>query len=182
MKDAYFRFPIHPQSRRFLRFVFDGQVYQFRAMCFGLSTAPQVFTRILAPVSKIIHLAGFRIILYLDDWLVLAESEEEMLRAKTFILQLVKELGIIVNDEKSLLVPSQSITYLGMEIDTIRFWVSPAKKRIDRALEVFARFWSSELMPAKSWLQMLGHMSSLEKFVPGARLRMREFQFFLKKA
>ena len=181
MKDAYFHIPIHPQSRKFLRFVFNGQVFQFRALCFGLSTAPQVFTRVLAPVSKMIHLAGFRIILYLDDWLVLARSKEEVLRAKMFILNLVMELGIIINHEKSLLVPSQSITYLGMEIDTVRFWVSPTQKRIDKALEIYREFWCSDLMPARSWLRMLGHMASLEKFVPGARLRMRPFQFYLKK-
>ena len=44
MRDAYFHIPIHPQSRRYLRFSFNGQVFQFRAMCFGLSTSPQVFT------------------------------------------------------------------------------------------------------------------------------------------
>ena len=72
MKDAYFHIPVHPRSRKFLRFVFNNQTYQFRALCFGLSTAPQVFTRVLAPLAKFVHLAGIRIILYLDDWLILA--------------------------------------------------------------------------------------------------------------
>ena len=35
-------------------------------------------------------------------------------------------------------------------------------------------------MPVRSWRRMLGHMSDLEKFVPGARLRMRPFQFFIR--
>ena len=29
-----------------------GRVYQFTALCFGLSAAPQVFTRVMAPVSE----------------------------------------------------------------------------------------------------------------------------------
>ena len=29
-----------------------GKVYQFTALCFGLSAAPQVFTRVMAPVSE----------------------------------------------------------------------------------------------------------------------------------
>ena len=36
-------------------------------------------------------------------------------------------------------------------------------------------------MPLRSWLRMLGHMTDLEKFVPGARLRMRPFQYFLRR-
>lgn len=67
MRDAYFHIPIHPTSRKYLRFVFDGRVFQFRALCFGLSTAPQVFTRTLAPVARWAHLADIRMLLYLDD-------------------------------------------------------------------------------------------------------------------
>ena len=48
LKDAYFQIPIHPSSRKLLRFTSEGTVYQFRALCFGLSTAPQVFTAVSA--------------------------------------------------------------------------------------------------------------------------------------
>ena len=40
LKDAYFQIPIHPSSRKLLRFTLEGTVYQFRALCFGLSTTP----------------------------------------------------------------------------------------------------------------------------------------------
>ena len=93
MSDAYFHVPIHPQSRRYLRFVFNKKIYQFKVLCFGLSTAPQVFTRVMAPLGKIVHLAGFRMVLYLDDWLVIASSRNEMLRAREFVLKLAEELG-----------------------------------------------------------------------------------------
>ena len=47
LSDAYFQVPIHRSSRKYLRFFHEGQVFQFRALCFGLATAPQVFTRTL---------------------------------------------------------------------------------------------------------------------------------------
>ena len=43
-KDAYFHIPIHEQSRKYLRFHVQGQTYQFKALPFGLSTAPLEFT------------------------------------------------------------------------------------------------------------------------------------------
>ena len=55
LKDAYLQVPVHPKSRPFLRFVAHGQVYQFTALCFDLSMAPQVFSRVMAPVSAILH-------------------------------------------------------------------------------------------------------------------------------
>ena len=41
LKDVYFQIPIHGSSRKLLRFMSEGTVYQFKALCFGLSTAPQ---------------------------------------------------------------------------------------------------------------------------------------------
>ena len=68
--EAYLQVPVHPTSRHFLRFIFRDTVYQFQALCFGLSTAPQVFTRVMAPVSAILHSLGIRMRRYLDDWLI----------------------------------------------------------------------------------------------------------------
>lgn len=42
LKDAYFQTPIHQESRKFLRFCWRNSVMQFKAMCFGLTTAPYV--------------------------------------------------------------------------------------------------------------------------------------------
>ena len=62
LKDAYFQIPIHGSSRKLLRFMSEGTVYQFRALCFGLSTAPQVFTRVFAAVSAWGHSRGIRLL------------------------------------------------------------------------------------------------------------------------
>ena len=51
LKDAYLQVPMHLDLHKFLRFMVGGKGYQFKVLCFGLSTAPQVFTRVLAPVS-----------------------------------------------------------------------------------------------------------------------------------
>ena len=57
LKDAYLQVPMHPESRKFLRFVACGKVYQFKVLSFGISTATQVFTRVMAPVSAFLHRA-----------------------------------------------------------------------------------------------------------------------------
>ena len=55
LKDAYLQILIHPASHRFLRFTAGGKTWQFRVLCFGLSTAPQVFTHVMAPVSGFLN-------------------------------------------------------------------------------------------------------------------------------
>ena len=40
LQDAYLQVPVHHDSRRYLRFVVGERMYQFRVLCFGLTTAP----------------------------------------------------------------------------------------------------------------------------------------------
>ena len=55
LTDAYFHIPISPKFRKFLRFVGEDRVYAFKAMPFGLSTAPLVFTRVFQEVVAHLH-------------------------------------------------------------------------------------------------------------------------------
>ena len=87
LQDAYLQVPVHPDSRRYLRFCVGHQTYQFWVLCFGLSAAPQVFTRIMAPISSIMHRFGYLILRYLDNWLVL-ESSFQITRVRDFLLWL----------------------------------------------------------------------------------------------
>ena len=182
LKEAYLQVPVHPASRHFLRFVFRDRVYQFRALCFGLSTAPQVFTRVLAPVSAILHSMGIRMRRYLDDWLVQSSSRESLLRDLQTVLHLCHELGIVVNPQKSNLIPSQVVQYLGVVINTTSFRASPSPERISRLLSTAGEFQSSASPPASLWLSLLGVLSSLAHLVPGGRLRMRSLQLCLHRS
>ena len=182
LKEAYLQVPVHPASRHLLRFVFRDNVYQFKALCFGLSTAPQVFTRVMAPVSAILHSMGIRMRRYLDDWLVQSASCESLVQDLQTVLHLCHELGIVVNPQKSNLVPSQVVQYLGVIIDAQSFRASPSPERVSRLLSTAGEFQSSASPPASLWLSLLGILSSLAHLVPGGRLRMRSLQLCLHQS
>ena len=74
------RLPTHPHpsnSRKYLRFCYKSQVFQFTSLPFGLATAPQVFTMIVKEVKLMALSRGLRIHQYLDDWLTRSQSQEE---------------------------------------------------------------------------------------------------------
>ena len=180
LKDVYFQIPIHGSSRKLLRFMSEGTVYQFKALCFGLSTAPQVFTRVFVAVSAWAHSRGIRLLRYLDDWLVLSSSEKKAKESIRELLSLCRTLGIVINEKKSDLVPSQSAKYLGMTIDTGAGKVFPSLARVEKFLTVAERFCSMQSPPAQLWQVILGHLASLERLVPHCRLRMHSLQWHLK--
>ena len=65
-----FYIPVHTCSRKFFRFHFHNQLYQFWALPFGLSTAPMEFTCVVKEVRLMVQSQGIRIHEYLDDWLI----------------------------------------------------------------------------------------------------------------
>ena len=180
LQDAYLQVPVHHDSRRYLRFVVGERSFQFRVLCFGLTTAPQVFTRIMAPVSAILHKYGVRMLRYLDDWLILASSEIACFQSRDRLLTICTELGIQVNLTKSSLVPTQSLVYLGMEIWSLPFIARPTPVRINNLLRLIEEFLSTPSPPASLWRRLLGHLSSLTLLVSGGMLRMRLLQLCLK--
>ena len=179
-KEAYLQVPIHPDSCKFLRFVAFDRVYQFCALCFGISTAPQVFTRVMAPVSSILLGMGIHLRRYLDDWLIQASSREEVLRSLETVLALCLDLGIIVNPEKSNFVPAQRVQYLGTIIDSMSFRAS-SQQRVDKLLSIGDEFLSSRLQPASPWQVLLGILSYLSHLVLGCRLCMWSLQLTLHR-
>ena len=50
LKDAYYSIPIRSEDRKYFRFLWNGQKYQFTSLIMGLSTSPRVYTKILKPV------------------------------------------------------------------------------------------------------------------------------------
>ena len=107
-KDAYFHIPIQEQSRKYLRFHVQGRTYQFKALPFGLSTAPMEFTVLAKEVKLMAINKGIRIHQYLDDWLVRARSQETCLHHTQILVRMCQDLGWLVNLEKSELEPKQS--------------------------------------------------------------------------
>ena len=108
LTDAYFHVPIHPKFQKYLRFHVQGQAYQFRALPFGIATAPLEFTRVVKEVKFIALSQGVRIHQYLDDWLVRAKDRDTCSRDVQKLITLVEKLGWIVNLKKSELNPTQN--------------------------------------------------------------------------
>ena len=97
------------------------------------------------------------------------------------VLQLCQVLGIIVNLEKSSLIPSQLIVYLGIQIESQTFRALPTPSRIEKFFLIVEEFLSSKVQFAKFWRVLLGHLASLMHLVPGGQLWMRALQLALKR-
>jgi hypothetical protein len=132
LSDAFLHIGLHSESRRFLRLKWNGQVYQYRTIAFGLASSPFVFTKVCRPILEHLRSQGIRISAYLDDWLLVAGSKELALQQSQRVVSLLQQLGWIVNLKKSVLTPTQQLEHLGFVLDTRKMTAAlPLKKLRD---------------------------------------------------
>ncbi len=180
LKDAYFHIQIAPHHRRFLRFAFEGVAYQYTVLPFGLSLAPRTFTKCMDAALSPLRQMGIRILNYLDDWLILAQSEVELLSHRTLILSHLERLGLRVNFAKSALSPNQRVSFLGTVLDSARMRVVIAPERALAIQKLVATFKSDTARPLKVFQRMLGLMAAASPVLQLGLLRMRPLQRWLK--
>ena len=71
LKDAYFLVPVHLSHQKFLQFQWQDRLYLFQCLPFGLSCTPCTFTKLMKPEVALLRERGIRLIVYLDDILIL---------------------------------------------------------------------------------------------------------------
>ena len=180
LTDAYFHVLIHQKFQKYLRFHVQGQAYQFRALPFGIATAPLEFTRVVKEVKFIALSQGVRIHQYLDDWLVRAKDPDSCARDVQKLINLVQKLGWIVNLKKSELRPTQDLEFLGYRFNLREGLVYPNQKKLDKLKILAVSILQGHSTTPRKLMSLIGVMASMEKTVPSGRIHMRPFQWFLK--
>ena len=130
LKDAYLSVPVFQTHRQWLRFQWQNRTYQFDTLPFGLSSAPFVFTKLLKPVVTVLRQVGVRLVLYLDNMIIMARSENEAQTHLASAMHVLTALGVILNLEKSVLTPVQRIEFLGFCLDSCSMTVSLPRAKI----------------------------------------------------
>ena len=156
LKDAYFLVPMDPNHYQFLQFQWKGVTYQFQCLPFGLSCAPRTFTKLMKPVVGFLRERGVQLIIYLDDLLIFGDCWKTLVSQLVLIKDLFQALGLIINEKKSQLEPSQQIIYLGLAISTTAMQVSLPKEKLARIQQ------EARLLQTKTTVsvQKLGHDNS----------------------
>ena len=130
IRDTHLHVPMHKAVRKYLRFVVNKRVYQFTCLPFGLATSPREFTKLLRPVVALLRKRGVKLHVYLDDWLIHANTPEQAQLHAQMTISLLQYRGWIINYEKSDLTPSQDFQFIGMQFNTQQFTVAPLPKML----------------------------------------------------
>ena len=66
ISDAYYHVSIHKKSRKYTRFILDGDVYEYLGLPMGLTCSPRIFTKVSKAVADVLWKRSIIIIIYID--------------------------------------------------------------------------------------------------------------------
>ncbi len=151
--------------------------WQYRVLPFGLSLSPRVFTKVVEGALTPLREVGVRILNYLDDWLILAQSREQLGDHRDLVLRHLSQLGLRINWEKSKLSPVQRISFLSVDLDSVSMTARLTEERAQAVLNCLSSFRGRNVVPLKQFQR--GHMASAAAVTPLGLLHMRPLQHWL---
>ena len=119
MKDAYYSIPVRSSDRKFLHFIWEGELYEFTCLPNGFLCAPCIFTKILKPPLSTVHKQGHIAEAHLDDLYLQGQTYGKCVLNVIDTTVLLDKLGLVVHPKKSTFIPTQVITILGFVINSV---------------------------------------------------------------
>ena len=118
IKDAYYGVPVCEEDQKYLKFNFDGQLFQFTCLPNGLCSGPRKFTKLLKGRLASLREIGHVISAYIDDIFNLGMTYQECQQNIADTINLLDSLGFIIHPDKSKFIPSKEVTCLGYVINS----------------------------------------------------------------
>ena len=179
LTDAYLHVPIHRQSRKYLRFVHEDQVYHFSALPFGMFLSPLIFSKLMDVIAAFLRQRAISVFPYLDDWLIKNLIHNRLITQTKICIQTIQSLGFLPNLKKSDLFPALKFTFIGMEFLTQQNLVRVPADRVQNLILTIKKIMSAKHVSARTFLSLLGKLSAAADLVLLGRLHLRPLQMCL---
>lgn len=161
LRKAYYSIPIHKDSRKYLRFQFDSKIYEYTCLPNGLSSAPRLFTKMLRVIFSHLRSQGLMSVTYIDDILLIGKSENECKMNIALTTETLEKAGFYINKEKSNLVPTKQLRFLGFDLSSKTMKISTPQPKLSRLAELVKSSLENRTMTIRRLSSIIGTIISI---------------------
>ncbi|MEW8544940.1 MAG: reverse transcriptase domain-containing protein [Candidatus Thiodiazotropha sp.] len=177
LKSAYRSVKISESSQKAtgLKWNFDGTEVFLRdsRLCFGAKLSPGIFHRLTQAVKRMMARRGFDLlIVYLDDFLIIADSKEKCATALNCLIQLLRKLGFSIHWGK-VVDPTTRIIFLGIELDSLSMSLSLPADKLNTFKAELKEFLQRKRASKRQLQAIAGRLSWAAGVVKGGRVFLR---------
>lgn len=176
LKDAFFTIPIYEPHQKFLKFYFDGELYQFKCMPQGYGPSMRIFTKVLKPVFSRLRELGFISAVYVDDNLLFGDFFEECYNNILSTVHLLRNVGYTIHVIKSILVPILEITFLGFVLNSANMTVTLLQEKKEKIRSMCLEILNNPHITIRKLACLIGNFISAMPAIPYGRLHYRALE------
>ncbi len=160
IRDAYFSVSIHPEFRKFLRFYYRNELFQFTCLPQGLACAPRLFTKLLkVPMAQLHEHHNVTASAYIDDILVVDDSPQLCYEATCKTAELLQDGGLTISP-KSQMLPSTVKEYIGFVIDSETMQVRLPVEKTEKIRHLVEQIMAKDEVTLREVAQLLGKLEA----------------------
>ena len=168
LSNCFLSFPLHPSVWPHFIFRFEGQLYQFTSMPFGLSSAPRICTELLSVVAFRLTLeATERNLRFLDDFLLIDQDVVSARASLATAQTVIDAFGLVVNPAKTE-GPAQRLAFLGILLDSCAQTLSCTPERLVELRTLLVNAMTSTRMRLTALASLIGKLHFAAHVLPGA--------------
>ena len=136
--------------------------------------AMQIFNKLLKPVFASLHELGYESSVYVDDSLLLAQTFQECFDDVLATISMLLELAFVIHLTKSIFVPTQKITFLGFETDTLNMTLTLTSIKKENIRNTAAVMLFNQSCSIRTLANFLDNIVSFFEAVPNGKIRLQE--------
>ena len=124
LKNAYYSVPVLSKHQKYLKFIWNGNLYKFTCLPNGLAFCPGKFTKLMKPVYSSLRQQGHVSSRYIDDLFLMGNDYKECASYVIDTIKLLNSLGFVPHPTKSVFIPKQILVFLGFVLNSVDMTVS----------------------------------------------------------
>ena len=169
LKSAYRSVSVFAPHAEFQGFEWEGAWYLNNRLSFGLRCAPSIFDKLSNFIVLVAKSYGVgKVVNYLDDFIVIADSEEECLRQRNILIEVAEFLGFVISYNK-VTKPSRVTTFLGITINSTKMELTLPEEKVVKMGIAIDECLASRSVTKKCLQSIGGLMSFCSQIVRGGR-------------
>jgi ribonuclease HI len=184
-KDAYYTVNLDSNFRKYFRFYWEEQLYQFTCAPNGLKSVPRIFTKLTRALMAEARRQGAKVSPYLDDSIIGGDNLTEGRINVITLCDVSEKSGFVVHPVKSNLDPEQIIDHLGYiwnsEIMTLQINSERKNKILKLAIQIRSWIKAKIKIKIQTIAQLNGCIVSSLPANPYGGLQFKSLEIFVNQ-
>ena len=139
---------------------------------FGARQSPCIFHRLTQAVRRMLEKRNIQLVVFLDDFLIVAKDFNECIHGYNMLISLLRELGFSISWKK-VCDPTTKLTFLGVCIDTVAGTLSLEQTQVDDICDQIKLFCACRRASRRQLESLAGKLVWASHVIPWSRLHLR---------